>query len=223
MSVFGWPRAGETERPGGGGQSRRNIGRNSAPKPRFVRARSCLVLAGGAVSSGKECAGSGCCSGSASLPQIRASSLTRVAHLRSPSDDQLMSTRTQGISGAAAVLSIAAVLGTCGVRGSASQPDAGVRGRVLYGPTCPGQHVGPTCFRPARGTISVTREPTGRLVARVRSSISGHFTVPLAPGRYLLALLTPYTANPGARTRQMIAVRSHRVTSVILNFDSSTR
>jgi hypothetical protein len=134
-----------------------------------------------------------------------------------------MSTSTRSISGAAAVLSIAAVLTTCGARGAASQPDSGVRGRVLYGPTCPVQHIGQTCFRGARGTISIIREPTGRLVARVRSSSNGHFTVPLAPGRYLLRLLAPYTANPGARTRQMITVRSHRFTSVILNFDSGTR
>jgi hypothetical protein len=134
-----------------------------------------------------------------------------------------MTMRTARTSGATTVVSIAAMLSMCGARGSASQPDSGVHGRVLYGPTCPVQHIGPTCFRPATGTIRVIREPIGRLVARVRSSSNGHFTVRLPPGRYLVALLAPHTANPGARTRKMVTVRRHRFTSVILNFDSATR
>lgn len=192
------------------------------PKPRCWPEIAPTISAW-AFRAGRESAGTNCSSGPAPLHRTEASRSAGVAHLRSSLDDQPMSTRTQGFTGAAAVLAAAAMLSVWGARGAASQSDSGVRGRVLYGPTCPSQRHGQNCFRPATGTISVIREPTGRLVARVRSSSNGHFTVPLAPGGYLLALLAPYTSNPGARTQKMITVRSHHFTSVTLNFDSPTR
>ena len=103
----------------------------------------------------------------------------------------------------------------------AAGPDSGVRGRVLYGPTCPVQRVGQTCTRPYRATIAVRREPGGRLVARVRSSSSGYFTLRLAAGRYRLV---PRTGNPYPRSSPVsIVVRAHRYTNITIEFDSGIR
>ena len=63
---------------------------------------------------------------------------------------------------------------------------SGVRGRVLFGPTCPLERPGHTCTRPYRTWLSIRREPANRLVAHVRSSAAGLFSVALAPGNYLL-------------------------------------
>src|SRR5438093_1942732 len=66
------------------------------------------------------------------------------------------------------------------------QPDSGVRGRALYGPTCPAERVGQPCTRPYQTTIVIRSEPAGRLVTRTRSSANGYFSVNLFAGRYLL-------------------------------------
>jgi hypothetical protein len=69
--------------------------------------------------------------------------------------------------------------------------------------------------------ISIRSKTTNRLIARVRSSIDGHFRVHLPPGRYLLA---PQNGHPFPRSSpQAIAVRSHRYTSVTINYDSGIR
>ncbi|MGH2831549.1 MAG: hypothetical protein ACRDK2_02135 [Solirubrobacteraceae bacterium] len=127
----------------------------------------------------------------------------------------------QGALAGAVLLSVTAPLTGFDALGSAGQLDSGVRGRVLYGPTCPVQRVGQTCTRPYQATISIRSKPTNRLVARVRSSISGHFSIRLAPGRYLLTL---QNGHPFPRSSpQTITVHSHRYTSVIINYDSGIR
>ena len=101
------------------------------------------------------------------------------------------------------------------------QPDSGVRGRALYGPTCPAERVGQTCTRPYQTTIVIRSEPAGRLVTRTRSSANGYFSVNLFPGRYLLV---PSAGRPYPRSRpQAIVVRRHRFTYVTITYDSGIR
>jgi hypothetical protein len=127
------------------------------------------------------------------------------------------------------MLAIAVQLSACGARGSAtdptgspaSRPDSGIRGRVLLAPTCPVQRVGQTCSRPYLATITIRTEATGKLVARVRSSATGRFSIPLATGRYRLV---PQTGRPYPRSSpQAITVYSHRYTSVVISYDSGIR
>jgi hypothetical protein len=101
------------------------------------------------------------------------------------------------------------------------RPDSGVRGDVLYGPTCPVQRPGQNCTRPYQATIRVLREPGGRLVASPRSDQAGHFSVRLAAGQYRL---DPVSGHPFPRARpQQVTVRAHRFTHVVINFDSGIR
>jgi hypothetical protein len=117
----------------------------------------------------------------------------------------------------AAVAGVA--LGTAGA--SPSRPDSGVRGLVLYGPTCPVQRTGESCVRPYRAWITIKREPSGTDAARVRSAADGRFSARLNAGRYLLEPRngTPY---PRAQARA-ITVSRHRFTTVTIRFDSGIR
>jgi hypothetical protein len=103
----------------------------------------------------------------------------------------------------------------------ASHLDSGVRGRALYGPTCPVQRVGESCTRPYQATIAIRSEPANRVVARARSSPAGYFRASLAPGRYLLV---PQSGRPYPRsTPQPIVVHPHRYTFVTISYDSGIR
>ena len=117
----------------------------------------------------------------------------------------------------AAVAGIA--LGSAGA--SPSRPDSGVRGLVLYGPTCPVQRPGQTCVRAYRAWITIRREPSGTLAARVRSGADGRFSARLVAGRYLL---DPRNGMPYPRAQsQTVTVRRHRFTAVTIRFDSGIR
>jgi hypothetical protein len=97
-------------------------------------------------------------------------------------------------------------------------PDSGVRGLVLFGPTCPVERPGHSCERPYRASISIRREPAGKLIARVRSASDGRFTATLRVGRYVLQ---PRNGTPFPRAQsQTITVRRHRFTSVTIRFAS---
>jgi hypothetical protein len=99
--------------------------------------------------------------------------------------------------------------------------DSGVRGRVLYGPTCPVQRVGQSCTRPYQAMIVIRSEPTNRLLARTRSSTTGNFSVHLPAGRYLLV---PSEGRPYPRSRpQTVVVHRHRFAYVTITYDSGIR
>jgi hypothetical protein len=98
---------------------------------------------------------------------------------------------------------------------------SGIRGRVLYGPTCPVARVGQNCTRPYQAWISVRLQRTGLLVARVRSSVEGYFSVRLRAGEYVLV---PQTGRPYPRSeRQTVTVRAGRYTGVTVRYDSGIR
>ncbi|MEA2315112.1 MAG: hypothetical protein QOI03_1804 [Solirubrobacteraceae bacterium] len=119
------------------------------------------------------------------------------------------------------MLSLAAAAAACASGSAAGPVDSGIHGRVLYGPTCPVQLVGQSCTRPYQATISVRSKSTGRLLARVRSSTQGYFSVRLAPGRYVL---TPESGHPfPTSSPQSVVVYRHRYTSVTVRYDSGIR
>lgn len=114
------------------------------------------------------------------------------------------------------LVSVAVAVGLASARVS-----SGVRGRVLYGPTCPVERPGESCTRPYQAWVSVRREPRGSLAARVRSSRDGYFTVRLAPGRYLVVA---QGGRPFPRPiPQTVTVRPGRYTHVTLTVDSGIR
>jgi hypothetical protein len=108
-----------------------------------------------------------------------------------------------------------------GAASGAQRPDSGVRGLVLYGPTCPVQRPGQRCVRPYEASITVTREPAGTVVAHLRSAADGRFTVRLRAGRYLLA---PHSGKPYPRAQsRTVSVHPHRFATVTIRFDSGIR
>jgi hypothetical protein len=122
---------------------------------------------------------------------------------------------------AATVPSLAALSAPWLASGATPAPSSGLRGHVLYGPTCPVQRPGQNCTRPYQATIRILREPGGRLIATVRSRADGSFRVSLVPGRYLVR---PQAGRPLPRSAPQIAtVYSHRFTSVTVRYDSGIR
>ena len=104
---------------------------------------------------------------------------------------------------------------------STQQHDAGIGGEVRIGPTCPVQRPGKVCERPYPATITIRREPSNMLVARVRSTATGNSRIALAQGRYLLL---PQNGHPYPRSwSQMVTVHRHRYTPVAISYDSGSR
>jgi hypothetical protein len=136
-------------------------------------------------------------------------------------DNRAMRTRRRILTGVAIAAAIAALLGPGAASGSSSRPHSGLRGRVLFGPTCPVQRPGQSCTRPYEATIRILREPAKRLVARARSGADGRFSVRLAPGRYLLE---PQSGHPYPRgVPQTVTVQPKRYTNVTISYDSGIR
>jgi hypothetical protein len=119
-------------------------------------------------------------------------------------------------------LAVSAVLAAAVVDAAAAGTHgSGVRGRVLYGPTCPVQRVGESCTRPYQAWLTFRREPANKAVARVRSSADGSFSVPLPAGRYLLV---PQNGRPFPHSSsQQITVHRDRYTTVTVMYDSGIR
>lgn len=114
-----------------------------------------------------------------------------------------------------------AALGLGAAGASGARPDSGVRGLVLYGPTCPVQRPGRTCERPLQATVLVSRAFSRRIVARAHSGANGRFMVGLPVGSYLLKVSSG-TRYPRAQS-QMVSVTAHHFTTLTLRVDSGLR
>jgi hypothetical protein len=123
------------------------------------------------------------------------------------------------LTACAIVAAAALAIGTAS--GSAPKPDSGIRGLVLYGPTCPVQRPGQSCVRPFRAWITIRREPDRTVVDRVLSAADGRFSARLRAGRYLLQ---PRNGKPFPRAQwQTVSVHRGHFTAVTIRFDSGIR
>lgn len=126
--------------------------------------------------------------------------------------------RVIGLTGCVAIVVAACALGTAS---GAPRAGSGVRGLVLYGPTCPVERPGRSCVRPYQASITIKREPAGTVVARVHSGTNGRFSVRLRAGRYLLV---PRNGEPFPRaSSRTVSVHPHRFTAVTISFESGIR
>jgi hypothetical protein len=99
--------------------------------------------------------------------------------------------------------------------------DSGIRGLVLYGPTCPVQRPGHTCVKPYAAWITIRREPKGTVAAHVHAGSDGRFTARLRAGHYLLI---PRNGKPFPRAQsRAVSVHRHRFTTVTMLFGSGIR
>lgn len=104
---------------------------------------------------------------------------------------------------------------------AATRTDSGLRGQVLYGPTCPVQRPGQTCERPYQATVVVTHAGARGVIARVGTSANGRFTVRLRAGRYLVKA-TSRTGYLRSWSR-VLSVTAHHFTGLTIRFDSGIR
>lgn len=105
--------------------------------------------------------------------------------------------------------------------GATARPDSGIRGVVLYGPTCPVQRPGQTCERPDQATLVFRRASSRTVVARISTGTDGRFTVHLRAGRYLVKA----SARLGRQRSQslVVSVTAHHFTDLTIHFDSGIR
>ena len=104
---------------------------------------------------------------------------------------------------------------------SAARIDSGIRGKVVYGPTCPVERPGESCERPYDAKLRIRLRSTKRVVATVRSGKDGRFRVRLRPGRYVV---DPASGRPYPRAEPVAAVvHAHKFTRITVSFDSGIR
>jgi hypothetical protein len=124
------------------------------------------------------------------------------------------------------VLSLALTVAGAGAparstEGAAARADSGVRGMVLYGPTCPVEREGEQCVKPYKATLHIRKRSSHRLVVTVRSGEDGRFRARLAPGRYVIE---PVSERPFPHAAPVtVSVKRHRFTRVTIVYDSGIR
>jgi hypothetical protein len=104
---------------------------------------------------------------------------------------------------------------------------AGIRGRVVAGPTCPVETVppDPKCTpRAVAARVRVYRLSDQQTVARVRTGDDGRFHIRLRPGRYAVRT-RPVAGGPLPRCPQdvQVIVRAGLYTHVAIECDSGIR
>jgi hypothetical protein len=101
------------------------------------------------------------------------------------------------------MLAVLAALAGCAVEagGPSEQPNSGIQGRVLAGPTCPVEvETSPCPDRPVQATVRVLAASQGDPpVTTFRREEDGTFRVPLDPGDYLLVAEVAGTGALSAR------------------------
>jgi hypothetical protein len=119
-----------------------------------------------------------------------------------------------------AVFALATVLCAALSACAKTPTDSGVRGTVTIGPTSPVQRAGESGEAPYAADITI-KTADGSVAARVRSGVSGTFTVDLIPGSYTLV---PQNGSPLPIAQPVdVVVRPHAFTDVTIAYDSGIR
>ena len=108
----------------------------------------------------------------------------------------------------AVIVSVVALGFSGQIAGARQALDSGVKGKVLYGPTCPVQRVGETCVRPYRAKFRVLNQSTRAVVATTRSGADGRqreqdsgsiWLVPFASRGRVVGITSPPAATNGVQ------------------------
>ncbi len=73
--------------------------------------------------------------------------------------------------------------------------EAGIRGTVTLGPTCPVEQPGEVCVEPYEVDLQIEC-PDGSDIVTIRSDADGEFEVRLPPGEYRIVPLQPDPTSP---------------------------
>ncbi len=101
---------------------------------------------------------------------------------------------------------------------SASVTDSGVNGLVMYGPTCPVEILGASCWADVSTVVHVTNPQTDRVVATTTSDAHGQFSVALPPGTYVVS-----AAEGAGAVAEAVTVIAHQFTATSLRIPSGIR
>lgn len=122
---------------------------------------------------------------------------------------------------AAIAFAVALIVAACGQPGAASE--AGIKGLVTVGPTCPVEQAGQSpCVAPYVATLVIANGKDGKLVARVTSGPDGRFQVTVPPGDYVIAPQPggqPYPVAPAVA----VNVKAGAFTEVTVTYDTGVR
>ena len=140
------------------------------------------------------------------------------------SKDGAMAQRAARIAAAVAIVVGMTAVSDAGAAGAprTSPPNSGIRGIVLYGPTCPVERPGHTCERPYAASLTFHRAALRGATAHARSGTDGRFSVRLAPGRWLVKVNAGASPYPRVSSR-MVSVTARHFTSVRIQVDSGIR
>ena len=101
--------------------------------------------------------------------------------------------------------------------------DSGITGKVLLGPICPVMIEGQECpNQPYQATITVN-SLGNREIIQFQTDEQGNFTVPLAPGEYILHPKTPPGKPYPFADEQRFTVLPGKFTRLLVQYDSGIR
>lgn len=111
----------------------------------------------------------------------------------------------------------------CGLFTKPAPRDSGITGKVLLGPICPVAIEGQECpDQPYQATLTV-RSSDGRRILQFQTDEEGNFTIPLAPGEYILHPETPPGAPLPYADEQQFTVLPSEFTRLTVLYDSGIR
>ena len=121
------------------------------------------------------------------------------------------------------LISIVLLILSCGIFAKPTPTDSGITGKVLVGPMCPVVIEGQECSdQPYQATITVS-SPKGRKIVQFQTDEQGNFTVPLAPGEYILHPEMPEGMPFPYADEQRFTVVPGEFTRLIVLYDSGIR
>ncbi|MGD8405287.1 MAG: hypothetical protein PVJ21_16615 [Anaerolineales bacterium] len=111
----------------------------------------------------------------------------------------------------------------CGLFATPTPTNSGVTGKVLVGPMCPVTIEGQECPDQSYQATLTVNNPDGREIVQFQTDEQGNFSVPLAPGEYILHPETPKDAPLPFADEQRFTVREGEYTRLTVQYDSGIR
>jgi hypothetical protein len=112
---------------------------------------------------------------------------------------------------------------TCGAPFIPTPTDSGITGQALVGPVCPVVIEGQDCSdQPYQATLTVN-SLEGRKIVQFETDEQGKFTIPLAPGEYILHPETPQDMPLPFAEEQRFTVLPGQYTRLTVLYDSGIR
>src|SRR5579864_9044867 len=121
------------------------------------------------------------------------------------------------------LLHIIAVLSCLLWAGAVWAASSTLDGRVTRGPLSPVERIGVPNAAPVPGARLEITAPDGRKVASAESNSAGKYSVQLAPGTYLVTVISPAGAFNRPNPPATVAIKAGEVTHFDIRLDTGIR